>query len=66
MDTTLITEEMLQKIILGVVNAEGEKYWIKSINRASRSTLKGTVVEVAPNEENGGGIQHLYLINLAL
>lgn len=55
MDTTLITEEMLQKIILGVVNAEGEKYWIKSINRASRSTLKGTVVEVAPNEENGGG-----------
>lgn len=55
MNTTLITEEMLQKIILGVVNAEGEKYWIKSINRASRSTLKGTVVEVAPNEENGGG-----------
>lgn len=55
MDTTLITEEMLQKIILGAVNADGEKYWIKSINRASRSTLKGTVVEVAPNEENGGG-----------
>lgn len=55
MDTTMITEEMLRDIILGKANANGEKFWIKSINRASRSTLKGTIIEVAPSEDIGGG-----------
>ncbi len=66
MDTTMVTEEMLNDIILGKANSNGEKFWIKSINRASRSTLKGTIVEVAPNEEIGGGILKLHLISFLL
>lgn len=55
MGTLKITEDDITKIILGRVNAEGEKYWIKAINRALPSTLQGTIVEVAPIEVGGGG-----------
>lgn len=65
MGTLKITEDDITKIILGRVNAEGEKYWIKSMTRALPSTLEGTVIEVAPIEA-GGGIQKSLLINSLL
>ncbi len=55
MDTSVITEEIIKEIILGSVSGLSEKYWIKSISRFSRTSIKGLTVEVAPIDENAGG-----------
>lgn len=52
MDTTIITDQMLEEIILGKVNDKEEKFLINSIHHASHSTLKGTIIEIVSTEKN--------------
>ena len=62
MDTTMITDDTLKEVILSVVNADGEKYWVKSISRAHRSNLTGTEIELAEIKKSRGASKNPLII----